>query len=54
MSKSSLETAWKEVEQFLLDHIDELSGWDKCWQEEDGENGKKYLEGKMEIIIFMT
>ncbi len=42
MSKSPLETAWKEVEQFLLDHIDQLSGWDKCWQKEDGENRKVF------------
>ena len=42
MSKSPLETAWKEVEQFLLDHIDQLSGWDKCWQKEDGDNRKVF------------
>ena len=31
MSDNSLETAWTEVKRFLLDHIDLLSGWSKCW-----------------------
>lgn len=44
MSKSPLETAWKEVEKFLLDHIDQLSGWDKCWEKGDGEKRKVFRE----------
>jgi hypothetical protein len=37
ISRSPHENAWEQLEDFLIKHIDDLTGWSKSWRKEDAE-----------------
>ncbi len=53
------EKAWNQLEHFLLDHVDDLSGWNKSWIKQDaerrnvsrGEDGNYYFRDHDGVLV---
>lgn len=35
MIEDNIEKSWNDLKKFIIEHVDVLSGWDKCWQKDD-------------------
>ena len=53
MIEDDIEKSWNDTKEFIIAHVDVLSGWDKYWQKDDPLT-QGVLEVRMETIMLMT